>query len=153
MFIIIFKLVIPSLSSLNKIDNDVEEISKRAEIFNLKVQRSINQHFENENENKLNELKSKIKDLREGLHNDYHKLEYISNEINKCNIVIESSSALIKILDKNLEVNKVSKSNFNKYIINKLKKINKKYDEQSIFNKCSNFVFKPIEESKFSLFI
>jgi len=102
MFIIIFKLVIPSLSSLNKIDNDVEEISKRAEIFNLKVQRSINQHFENENENKLNELKSKIKDLREGLHNDYHKLEYISNEINKCNIVIESSSALIKILDKNL---------------------------------------------------
>jgi len=64
-----------------------------------------------------------------------------------------SQENIVKILDKNLEVNKVSKSNFNKYIINKLKKINKKYDEQSIVNKCSNFVFKPIEESKFSLFI
>ena len=96
----VFNLVMPKLSASNLLK--VQENTKVEIIDYKKVERNQNQYFESYFEGQLNKCRTRIKRVKSDLQKLYLNLDSLSEKIVNCAIEIESSTALIKMVEKKI---------------------------------------------------
>ena len=102
----------PRLTMVNlNLEEETKNNKEVEEELNLKLEKSLNQIFENENETKLAKTRQSIKEMRHELKRDYDVLKSMSDQIDKCTIGLESSIALIKIIENSMNRNIDSQQN------------------------------------------